>query len=290
MRALVISGGGSRGQYHVGALKYLYLDKGYQHQILCGNSVGALIAAFIAQYPYGKEADAINTLANLFLHIRTENVKKPWRPFGLFTGFRSKKSLWNSHPLQELISTHIDVHKIQSTGRAVRVGMTRISPRDRSNYEVATENHPELIQAIQASAALVPFFEPVRVDQDWAIDGGVQQITPIRSAIDAGATVIDVLMCYPPMLKFPATREMSVLNLGFFTFDLLLHNLAWTDVRRTQFINRMVTDYNIADKRRVELNLIYPSKDLGVNALEFNYVDALRLQNQGYVDARETHR
>jgi predicted acylesterase/phospholipase RssA len=47
--AFAISGGGSQGSFETGALRYLYDDLRVQPSILCGSSVGAIIAAKLAE-------------------------------------------------------------------------------------------------------------------------------------------------------------------------------------------------------------------------------------------------
>lgn len=47
-RGLALGGGGTRGDFQVGALEYLYDVKGYRPDALAGTSVGALIAAALA--------------------------------------------------------------------------------------------------------------------------------------------------------------------------------------------------------------------------------------------------
>ena len=46
--AIVMSGGGSKGAFQVGALKRLY-EAGIRPQIVCGTSVGALNGAKLAE-------------------------------------------------------------------------------------------------------------------------------------------------------------------------------------------------------------------------------------------------
>ena len=47
--AFVLSGGGSQGSFEVGVLRYLYGDLGLKPSILVGSSVGAIIAAKLAE-------------------------------------------------------------------------------------------------------------------------------------------------------------------------------------------------------------------------------------------------
>ena len=47
--AFVLSGGGSQGSFEVGVLRFLYDDLGLRPNILVGSSVGAIIAAKLAE-------------------------------------------------------------------------------------------------------------------------------------------------------------------------------------------------------------------------------------------------
>ena len=48
-RALVLSGGGAKGSFQIGAMEELIFNRGLDFEILCGVSVGALNASFLAQ-------------------------------------------------------------------------------------------------------------------------------------------------------------------------------------------------------------------------------------------------
>ena len=54
-RALVLSGGGSKGAFEVGVLQRLMGDERADYDLLCGTSVGAINAAYIAQTPLGRQ-------------------------------------------------------------------------------------------------------------------------------------------------------------------------------------------------------------------------------------------
>ena len=48
LRALILSGGGGRGGFHIGAYEYLLLHQGWKPDIIIGTSIGALNGALIA--------------------------------------------------------------------------------------------------------------------------------------------------------------------------------------------------------------------------------------------------
>lgn len=291
MRALVLSSGGSRGYYHIGALQYLYNRTHAQHDIICGTSIGALLGAYLAQYKKGQEDFAINRLWMLFCQLRTEDVYVKWRPWGVFQTLFSKRSLYNNKPMRELIDTHIDPLKILDTERKLRIGVTlyaaiHVGTRSFSNYKIYTEQDPDLRSVIKASSALAPFFEPVRLIEGLGADGGVQNITPIKAAIAAGATSIDVIICYPTALSYPLhPKGPTVVTDLVYNIDLMMNKLTWLDVERTQEINELVRAGQ-STKREVKLNIIHPLEDLNVNSLEFSPTIAKRLRQQGWDDAK----
>jgi predicted acylesterase/phospholipase RssA len=291
MRALVLSSGGSRGYYHIGALQYLYNRTNAQHDIICGTSIGALLGAYLAQYKKGQEDFAINRLWMLFCQLRTEDVYVKWRPWGVFQTLFSKRSLYNNKPMRELVDTHIDPLKILDTGRKLRIGVTlyqaiHVGTRSFSNYKIYTEQDPDLRSVIKASSALAPFFEPVRLIEGLGADGGVQNITPIKAAIAAGATSIDVLICYPTALAYPLhPKGPTVITDLVYNVDLMMNRLTWLDVERTQEINELVRA-GLSGKREVKLNIIHPLEDLNVNSLEFSPTIAKRLRQQGWDDTK----
>jgi len=292
MRALVLSSGGSRGCYHLGVLQYLYEVQNIKHQIICGTSIGAIMGGYLAQYAYGQEALAIANLTRLFEKVKNDDIYKRWRPWGSLSGLFSKPSFYNSTPLRKFIAKNIDPERISEAGKALRVGVTHIHPlwaastSDNSNYCVYHENHPDLIKAIMASAAFAPFFEPVELQGSFAVDGGTQTVTPIKSAIEAGATVIDVVVCYPTYLTYPRSKNITAASMGLHVIDLMLNRLTWIDIERTLFINKLVKQGQLPHARDVTLNIIHPDVDLAVNSLEFNPKDTARLRQQGWDDAK----
>lgn len=291
MHALVLSSGGSRGYYHIGALQYLYNCAHVRHDIICGTSIGALIGAYLAQYPAGQEELAVNRLWTLFCQLHTENVYAKWKPWGVFQALFNKRSLYNNKPMREMIDTHIDPLKILDAGKKLRIGVTlyaaiHVGTRSFSNYKIYTERDPDLRSVIKASSALAPFFEPVSLIEGLGVDGGVQAITPIKAAIDAGATSIDVLICYPTALSYPLNqKEPTVITDLVYNIDLMMNRLTWLDVERTQEINGLVRA-GLSAKREVKLHIIHPLEDLNVSSLEFSPVIATRLRQQGWEDAK----
>jgi len=88
--AFVISGGGSQGSFEVGVLRFLYDELRIRPAILCGISVGALIAAKLA------EGDEPATGRRAI-----DEVEEIWR------GLRSNDDMWIAEPWLEKLHSQV---------------------------------------------------------------------------------------------------------------------------------------------------------------------------------------
>jgi len=84
-RALVLSGGGAKGSFQIGAIEELILNRGLDFEILCGVSVGALNVSFLAQAPFDPihPEVSLENLKNTFItlrHLWLEEIIFPQNP------------------------------------------------------------------------------------------------------------------------------------------------------------------------------------------------------------------
>src|SRR5216684_1872892 len=86
-QALVLAGGGSKGAFEVGVLQRLMGDQQNDYELLCGTSVGAINAAYLAQTPLGQPQQAIAKLRAQWDTVTTDKVHKRWVPFGTGESF-----------------------------------------------------------------------------------------------------------------------------------------------------------------------------------------------------------
>jgi predicted acylesterase/phospholipase RssA len=149
-KALVLSGGGAKGCFEVGAVQHLW-EQGYRPDIICGVSVGALNAVKLA------EGEGAHTqLLDIWREINTpgrpggvfqpeffaEAVKEwigsqsddvdDWATIGAnFHFYLSKLTYAAAHlhavhsmvPLRQLVRRHVNISAIRESGIELRVGM-----------------------------------------------------------------------------------------------------------------------------------------------------------------------
>ncbi len=89
-RALVLSGGASKGDFQVGAIKYLYNEQHFYPDIIIGVSVGALNAGLLAQARRGDPTDnnrAVSQLESIWRSLRgNSDIYVPTAQFAAVQG------------------------------------------------------------------------------------------------------------------------------------------------------------------------------------------------------------
>lgn len=249
MRALVISGGGSKGAFAVGALKYLMLERGLEFDVLAGTSTGALIVPMIA----AQGAAALTTLETEYTSVTTGDILDGSPVLRVLGG---KPSLYGSGPLRKRIEKNVTravFDALRASPR--RMAVTSVDLRDgklvyyqtgpsaipSDDVVVQVDSHEQLLNAIHSSAS-IPFAMPPVVNtrpgakDDGYLDGGVREYVPIEIAIDAGADEIACIILAPPMDKRGTfdKRFGSILDVAQRSVDLLSEEVGASDVKLSQ--------------------------------------------------------
>jgi NTE family protein len=199
VRALVLSGGGGRGAYHVGVLRFLEEHEWFP-DVLVGTSIGAVNGAAIAS------GHTAHSLWALWRRLKTDDVQR--RAWDLFS-LDEWDHLLDTAPLRRTLvegrwidlarinaqppSTHLRITVVEmETGRLRVFGNSADrSPTSRCEHVALTLDH------ILASCSIPMVYPPTRIDDVPFWDGGTVANTPLGSAIDAGADDIVVVMMTP---------------------------------------------------------------------------------------------
>lgn len=198
---VVLSGGSAKGLAHIGVLRVLE-EAGIPIDLITGTSMGALIGGtYAAGYTpsgiarivtnldfksifqdagdpriFGLERRAIasRTLLALPLHHG-----KPELPGGLIAGQR----------VSELLSRLTWPAQTVRDFRQLRTPFTAVATDVATGQAVALDSG-SLAAALRASMSLPSVFEPVEIDGQLLVDGGVVRNLPAKEARDRGATVV----------------------------------------------------------------------------------------------------
>ena len=226
---LVLSGGGARGAYEVGVLKFLReklaREVPVHFDVLCGTSVGAINACYLAATATEPEA-GVRVLSDVWETMRFEDVVRfdlrqmvhlPKLFLSNLPFLHDRRDrlggLLNTLPLERLVIDRLHWPGISAglasgafkalsvTTTDVLTGLTTIfiqsrdgvMPKWSSDLHTlarATTIRPE--HAL-ASAAIPILFPAVQVDGRFYCDGGVRQNTPLSPVLRLGASKILVV-------------------------------------------------------------------------------------------------
>ena len=156
---LVLSGGGTRGFAHIGAIQALE-EAGEEVDVISGTSVGSIVGAM---YANGYSPDRILEL------FKKHTIFKLSRP-----SF-SRKGFLNFVGLQKRISKYLRVKSFEELKIPLYVCLTNLT-----KGEVVYVHEGPLEKVIMASASIPIMYAPVRIDEDFFIDGAVFDNFPVK--------------------------------------------------------------------------------------------------------------
>ena len=223
---LVLSGGGARGAYEVGVLRYVFERIGGRFDVVAGTSVGAINGAYVAATAERPRATG-RMLARVWKDLRIDQVYRiGWRqvrslPQVLFGRSLPKVThgarlggLVDPGYLETIVRRRIpwagiaeNLHRGRIAGVSVAAtelatGLTTLFVHTRSGrlpaaWKVEPGQNvvatPVTAAHCLASAAIPVLFPAVRVGDQFFVDGSLRQNTPVRPAMRLGASRVLVV-------------------------------------------------------------------------------------------------
>ncbi len=281
MRALVLSGGGCKGAWQAGVLSHLLTEESREYSIICGISVGALNGAYLAQYSTGQGHQAAFDLLDLWRSLDTSKVYKRWWPFGVLHGL-TRGSAYNSSPLHRFVREHLDPTRIRLAGKQLRVGAVSMTTGE---YRLFGETYTDLPGAVLASSAFPAMLCPVELEGQLWSDGGVKEITPLKAAINLGATSIDVIVCSPVSDGSPLPAKPNALHVAARALDFMSDEILSNDLDQAALVNRLVRGEACSDRRDIDIRVFRPAAPLASDSLDFSPSKLKSLILRGQYDA-----
>jgi len=271
---VVHSGGGSNGAFGWGVMHYLLGDLNAKPKNGFGTSVGGLNWGIVSQFAVGEEQAALTYGDETWDEV-DERFYKHYCPGGTVGDVRGvvcKQSVYDCSYTYKFIADHLDVPKLRGSGRGLVVSIVDLATLD---LHYIDQNHPEIVAAVQGSAAYPFFFSPVKFADMLVSDGGLREITPLQRAVESGATFIDVICC---QTEKPGHFD----PFGKKTLDLGPRYLAAqsAEINRNDLLYRPPPG-----SPEVTVRLWQPQKSIG-SGLDFSQEKAKRLREEGYEYAR----
>jgi NTE family protein len=280
-KALVLAGGGSKGAFEVGVLQRLMGDQQNDYELLCGTSVGAINASYLAQTPLGQPQEAVAKLRAQWDTVTTDKVHKRWFPFGRAEAF-FKTSVYDSEPIQKWIRAGLVASAVRSSGRRLRI--VSVSFGTGESF-VANEQTPDLAEWVIASSAFPVMLTPASIGGDLWTDGGLRSVTPLGEAIRAGAEDIDVVLCSDPFAKSPFAVQdaRAIPQLLLRAIDIMNDEVSRADLRIAGLKNDL--SQLRPEYRKVKIRLFQPAEPLPYDALDFDPGSIRAMIDAGYAQS-----
>ena len=274
MRALVISGGGSKGAFAGGVAQYLMQENGHTYDILIGSSTGSLLIPHLA---LGEVEKIYSIYSNVNMHsifdispfvVKNKNTDKEsvsinhWNVITQF--LKGKRTFGESHRLLKYIQenfTQQEFDMLKATRCDVVVTVTNLSRNEVEYKSIQDFDYNEFCTWIWISCNYIPFMSLVTKNGYEYGDGGFSSLVPIREAINRGAKEVDVIILETEVQLKPKAIGKNPFSLMIDLFQTLL----------TQVEKHDVTIGKLAARNKdVKLNLYYTPTKLTDNALIFN--------------------
>ena len=285
MRALVISGGGSKGAFAGGVAQYLLEEKNHKYDLLLGTSTGSLLIPHLALGKVGKIKEIYtNVTMNQIFNVNPFLVKHKdgvdtvsINHFNVIKQFvKGRRTFGESLNLRKFIKKNFtlsEFNQLKASKTDIVVTVTNLSLNDVEYKCVRDFEYDEFCDWIWISCNYTPFMSLVTKNNCDYGDGGFSNLVPINEAINRGATEIDVVILETETPIIP--REI-----GKNPFSLMI-NLFVTLLDQIEKHNITIGKLSAISKN-VKLNLYYTPVELTNNALVFNKIKMKEWWIDGY--------
>src|SRR2546421_6710263 len=151
-RALILSGGGAKGSWQVGACQHLIVERGLWFDVIAGVSAGAVNAATLAQ---ARDLDELATevehLRSVWFGLRGSHdiYRRRWLG-ALGTVLARRASPYNAAPLRAILVHHIEPARGAASPIRLRVGYVDLLS---GTYRTAGNDPPTIPPAGPARGA-----------------------------------------------------------------------------------------------------------------------------------------
>lgn len=291
MKALVISGGGSKGAFAGGVAEYLIKEQKRDYDIYIGTSTGSLLISQLALNEIDKLKEIYTNVNqhsifsnNPFVikKVHGEKVVTINHVHVLWNLIRKRKTFGESRNLRKLIRKNFsepDFDKLKKSSKEIVVTVSNLTRSQIEYKSLHDYSYDDFCDWVWASCNYVPFMSLFEKDNCQYADGGFGDLVPIREAIKRGAKEVDVIVLDTEVVHYnrlPVKNPFSLISAVFdFTMEHVeKHNLT---------IGKLAAKNN-----DVELNMYFTPTILTTNSLIFDKVKMTRWWQEGYEYAEKT--
>jgi len=290
MRALVISGGGSKGAFAGGVAQYLIQVQKREYDLFLGTSTGSLLLTHLS---IGK----IDKVKEIFTNVNQRSIfslnpfiikRKEGRNFVsinfvniVLQFIKRKRTFGESKNLKKSIRKNITRAEFNWAKEHCQDVVVTVSNLTKSKTEyksIKDFNYDDFCEWIWISCNYIPFMSMVEKNGCEYADGGFGCMVPIREAIKRGATEVDAIILESENMEYNKVLGKNPFSLMVNLFGFMLDQVEQHDV-----IAAKLASIN----KDVPLNLFYTPTQLTENSLVFNKKQMTEWWELGFKYAQE---
>jgi NTE family protein len=273
MRALVISGGGSKGAFAGGVAEHLIRVQKKQYDLFLGCSTGSLLVSHLA-------LNKIDKIKKCFTEVTQESIfdNCPFtvssnngiqsigiHHFNVLKNFiKGRKTFGESNNLRQLILNSItpkEFTELKTAAVEVVITVSNLSTNKVEYKKISECSYRDFIDWIWISCNYVPFMTLTSKNGCEYGDGGLGTVIPIEEALRCGATEIDAILLdteFPQINRMPSKNPFDAMST---IFGFMADRIQYQNVK----IGKLM-----ADDFKAKVNLFYTPTILTTNSLIFN--------------------
>jgi len=280
-RALIISAGGSRGAFAVGAIRALEEKGMLNFALVAGSSTGALIAPLVA----------INDIATLRRVYTSTSTKQVIRKRCLLWAVLFGNSLYDTRPLKRLIDTFLPDQAAEAVLKSpMRVALActqlqtgevvffsnRAAEHDTLRDRIIPLTSPEMLRTAMLASCNQPILmPPITIGDRQYMDGGIRDISPVEVALLEGIRDITVINLSPEKTA-PDEREFTkLLPIMGRALRLMISEIGEGDLEKARLAGARLT-------------VIRPQAELNKDPMVFDPREMQAMMELGYAAANHT--
>lgn len=285
-KILVLAGGSVKGAFQAGVIRAVF-ESGFRPDAIYGVSAGSLNASYLVnqlgeQMINSEPLDFIKAGNDLwdFWETRITNPSNLFQPFSLFqlgyTAIIKKfQGLVSMRPLERLISDVLQMRNLHASPVELKVGAVNIVDGGIKYVDPTVENFFDYLMASSAVPILMPVVKINNESNRSFLDGGLRNVSPIKKAIEDGATEIVSISCHPEHIEGGNFDTGDLLALVDRVMDIAVNEILNADLKEAQLASEL-------GKSKVKIKSYRPPQPLQIDMQSFTKYDIRRLLELGY--------
>lgn len=289
MKALVISGGGSKGAFAGGVAQYLLEEKKRDYNLFLGTSTGSLLVNHLA-------LGNVEKIKNVYTSVNQNSIfstcpflikeKHGTQNIGinhlnvLRNFWRGSKTFGESYNLRALINktfTEDEFLELKHGPKEIIVTVSNLSMNEVEYKSINEFNYDDFIDWIWISCNYTPFMTLVRKNGCEYADGGLGTMVPIEEAIKRGAKEVDAIILQTEVTQLNRLPSKNAFSLLTTMFSFMLDRIEHQNIRIGKFV---------ASNSDAIINFYYTPTVLTTNSLIFNKEKMTQWWQRGFEFAK----